>query len=44
MFSRLPREGCQGKVSKGTGVTISIVFKEFVMNLLALTRVIHKKK
>ena len=35
---------CQGKVSKGIGVTKSNVFKEFVMILLASTRVFHKKK
>ena len=34
---------CQGKVSKGIVVTKSNVFKEFVMNLLASTRVFHKK-
>ena len=35
---------CQGMVSKGIGVTKSKVFKEFVMTLLASTRVFHKKK
>ena len=34
---------CQGKVPKGIGVTKSNVFKEFVMILLASTRVFHKK-
>ena len=29
---------------KGVGVTKSNVFKEFVMNLMASTRVFHKKK
>ena len=35
---------CQGKVSKGIGVTKSNVFKGLVMTLLASTRVFHKKK
>ena len=33
----------QGKVTKEIGVTKSNVFKEFVMTLLASTRVFHKK-
>ena len=33
----------QGKFSEGIGVTKPNVFKEFVMTLLASTRVFHKK-
>ena len=34
----------QRKVSKAIGVAKSNVFKDFVMTLLASTRVFHKKK
>ena len=39
-----PYNTFQGKVSKGIGVTISNVFKEFVMTLLASTQIFYKKK